>query len=354
MRSLSHFKAGLFAALVTGSLIASAQAPVAQPPGPAPGQPPGAAPGGPPPRAAADPRVQQRTYVFEDTKEQMPYAVFVSSKVSKDKKSPLIIALHGLGGDQNTMLRGAALDLAEEGGYILVGPMGYNSSGWYGAPSTMAGGTGGAGGGVGMGGPRGGPGGPGGPPGAARGPGPGGPGGPPGARGPGPGPGPGGPGGPPGAGRPIPTTLGTPNEVSQRSEKDVMTVLDMIRKEFNVDENRTYIMGHSMGGAGSIYLGVKHASIWAGIGAIAPAHAPAGIYAQNYDLTPAKHIPMIIVQGDMDPLVPVSGVRDWIEKMKELNITHQYIEVAGGDHGSVFSNVPDIFAFFARHSKVPR
>jgi predicted peptidase len=134
-----------------------------------------------------------------------------------------------------------------------------------------------------------------------------------------------------------------------------MTVLDMIQKEFNVDENRTYIMGHSMGGAGAIYLGVKHSSIWAGIGAIAPAHAPAGIVASNYDLAPAKNIPMIIVQGDMDPLVPIAGVRQWIDKMKELNITHQYIEIAGGDHGSVLTTgVPDVFAFFGKHSKGSR
>lgn len=361
-------KAGLFTVLITGSLIASAQvqaqAQVQQQPGP----PPAAAPAGPPgARAPMDPRVQQRTYTFADTNEVMPYAVFVSSKVSRDRKAPLIIALHGLGGDQNTMMRGAALQLAEEGGYILVGPMGYNSSGWYGAPSTMAGGTGGAGGGVGMGGPpRGGAGGPPGGPGAGAGRAGGPPGGGPAAGPPGgaPGaargaaPGAGGPGGPPGAARgagPSPTTLGTPNEVSQRSEKDVMTVLDMIRKEFNVDENRMYIMGHSMGGAGAIYLGVKHSSIWAGIGAIAPAHAPAGIYASNYDLTPAKNIPMIIVTGDMDPLVPFAGVRQWIDKMKELNITHQYIEVAGGDHGSVLTTgVPDIFAFFGKHSKGAR
>ena len=60
-----------------------------------------------------------------------------------------------------------------------------------------------------------------------------------------------------------------------------MNVLDMIRKEFNVDENRTYLMGHSMGGAGSIYLGVKYASIWAAIGAEAPATAPAGLNSQQ-------------------------------------------------------------------------
>ena len=318
-------RVGLVAALLSGSLIASAQVAAPQP-----GAPPAAAPNGVPlagpPRAPLDPRVQQRTYTFKDTNEVLPYAVFVSSKVTKDKKSPLIIALHGLGGDQNTMMRFGSVQAADEGGYILVAPMGYNSSGWYGAPAAMAAGTGGANGGVAMGGPpRGGAGGP--------------PGGPP-----------GGPGGP-GAARPIPTTLGVSNEVSQRSEKDVMTVLDMIRKEFNVDDKRIYIMGHSMGGAGAIFLGVKHASIWAGIGAIAPAHAPAGIFAQNYSLAPAKDIPMIIVQGDQDPLIPVAGVRQWIDQMKELQITYKYIERAGGDHGTVLNDVPEMIAFFSQYSK---
>ena len=321
-------RAGLLAALLGVSLIASAQQAVPQP-----GAPPVAAPNAaPPPRAPAplDPRVQQRTYTFADTNEVLPYAVFVSSKVTKDRKSPLIVALHGLGGDQNTMMRFGAVQAAEEGGYILVTPMGYNSSGWYGAPASMAAGTGGANGGVGMRGPP-----PGGPPGAGA---------PPGA-------GPGGPPRGPGADRPIPTTLGVPNEVSQRSEKDVMTVLDMIRKEFNVDDKRIYIMGHSMGGAGAIYLGVKHPSIWAGIGAIAPAHAPAGIFPQNYSLAPARDIPMIFVQGVKDPLIPVAGVRQWIDQMKELGITHQYIERAGGDHGSVLADVPLMIEFFSQHSR---
>jgi predicted peptidase len=134
-----------------------------------------------------------------------------------------------------------------------------------------------------------------------------------------------------------------------------MTVFEMIKKEFNVDENRTYLMGHSMGGAGTIYLGVKYASIWAAIGAEAPATAPAGINPTNYPLTPAKNVPMIIVQGDMDELVPVTGTRLWIDQMKELNMTYQYVEVPGGTHGSVLTTgAPDIFAFFAKHSKGTR
>ena len=300
-------------------------------------------------RGAIDPRVQQRTYKFSDT-EDLPYALFVSSRVSRDKKNPLIVSLHGLGGSQNTMMTRNALQFAEEGGYIYVGPMGYNSSGWYGTPSTMAG----AGGFGARGGAAGAPGG-----GRGAGPGAGGPGaaGPgaagPGAAGPGAGARGAGPGAGPGGGaRGASTVLGTPNATSQMSEKDVMNVLDMMRKEFNVDENRIYIMGHSMGGAGAMYLGVKHASIWAGIGAMAPATAPAGINPNNYPLDPAKNVPFVIVQGDQDTLVPVAGARLWIDKMKELNITHQYVEVAGGDHGSVLTTgMADIFGFFAKHSK---
>ena len=132
-------RTGLVTALAAGFLIASTQVQLAQQPAqqPAPAAAAAAGRGG---RGAIDPRVQQRTYLFTDTGEQLPYAVFVSSKVSKDKKNPLIVALHGLGGDQNTMMRANALQLAEEGGYIMVGPMGYNSGGWYGAPARYNGG----------------------------------------------------------------------------------------------------------------------------------------------------------------------------------------------------------------------
>lgn len=377
MTSLSARKAGLITVLMAGSLLALTQIQLAQQPGqqPTPGAAATAPRGGG--RGAVDPRVQQRTYTFKDTNEEMPYAVFVSSKVTKDKKAPLIVALHGLGGNQNTMMNAPALQAAEEGGYIILGVMGYNSSGWYGTPAGMAAGTGGAAGGVnGLGGRRGGPGG-----GAGRGAAPGGaPGGAPGA---GAGRGAGAPGagvgrgaavGPnvpcdpkvsaadrgvgaagAGGGRGASTTLGTPNETSKNSEKETMTVFEMIKKEFNIDENRIYLMGHSMGGAGTIYLGVKYASTWAAIGAEAPATAPAGINPTNYSLAPAKNVPMIIVQGDWDELVPVVGTRLWIDQAKELKMDYQYVEVACGTHGSVLTTgAPDIFAFFNKHTKASR
>ncbi len=62
-----------------------------------------------------------------------------------------------------------------------------------------------------------------------------------------------------------------PPNLRDLSEKDVMNVPDLVRKEFNMDPNRMYLMGHSMGGAGTLYIGSKYASNWAAIAAIAPA-----------------------------------------------------------------------------------
>jgi len=68
----------------------------------------------------------------------------------------------------------------------------------------------------------------------------------------------------PGAGR-APQTPEPPN-LAELSEKDVMNVLGIVRGEFDIDNNRTYLMGHSMGGAGALFLGPKYVDQWAAVG----------------------------------------------------------------------------------------
>ena len=60
-----------------------------------------------------------------------------------------------------------------------------------------------------------------------------------------------------------------PAKVSALSEIDTMNVLEMALKEFNVDENRIYLMGHSMGGMGAMYIGEKYAPMWAAVACLA-------------------------------------------------------------------------------------
>ena len=79
-------------------------------------------------------RIQKKTYEFKDAGKEMEYALFVPSKYEKEKKTPLVVALHGLGSNPQQIIRYPALtDQAQKHGYIVVAPMGYNSGGWYGA-----------------------------------------------------------------------------------------------------------------------------------------------------------------------------------------------------------------------------
>src|SRR5688572_30876487 len=108
------------------------------------------------------------------------------------------------------------------------------------------------------------------------------------------------------------------------------------------------LMGHSMGGAGTFHLAVKYSGNRAATAAIAP--AVFGVQPSSRSAIP--NMPMMVVHGDADTVVPVTGGRSWVEAMKEPKITHQYHEVAGGDHGNVISvGMPDIVAFFGTHSK---
>jgi predicted peptidase len=247
-----------------------------------------------------DARVQTRMYHFADTNEELPYSLYASSKVTKDKKAPLVVTLHGLGATQTIMMTTAAVDLAEEGGYILVSPLGYNTGGWYGSP--VLAGRGGRG-----------------------------------------------KGGAPGAAAPPPP----PANLGELSEKDVMNVIGMVRKEFNVDEKRMYLMGHSMGGAGTIYLGSKYASMWAAIGAEAPADFSMNNNRQEI-LQKMKdaNLPVMIVQGDMDEAVPVTNTRMWVDTMKEMKLNYEYVEQPGISHGPVIqTGLKPIYEFFSKHSK---
>ena len=85
------------------------------------------------PKKPAD-RIEKKTYNFKEAGKEMEYALFVPSTYDRAKKTPLVVALHGLGGNPQQMIRSRGLtDQAEKYGYIVVAPMGYNSSGWYGA-----------------------------------------------------------------------------------------------------------------------------------------------------------------------------------------------------------------------------
>lgn len=273
-------------------------------------------PGGPPPQilpegirggseVVPEPTVEIRKYVFRETGEELPYSVFVSSKIRKGQKAPLVIALRGFTGTTLTFVRGTAVDLAEAGGYILVGAIGYNNRAGFGVQS----------------GPR-----PGATPGAA-----------PAAATP--------------AARPQPPMVGGTKEtdpalVTQYSEKDVMNVLALVRKEFNIDDRRIYLMGHSQGGGGARHLAEKYPDTWAAVALLAPALFNVQVTAESR----ITKVPLLLAVGDKDSLIASS--RAFSEQLRGLGVGHEYIEKPGLDHGTIIMGaMPDVFRFFPKHVK---
>ncbi|CAN5875806.1 hypothetical protein BH23GEM9_BH23GEM9_07980 [soil metagenome] len=169
-------------------------------------------------------QIQSRTYVFEPTGETLPYALYVPRGYRPQHAAPLIVALHGLGSNPGQVIRYQGLtDLAEERGYIVVAPMGYNTRGWYGSrgPGRVAG---------------------------------------------------------------FGAAASDPENLGELSEQDVLNVLTLVRAEFDIDARRIYLFGHSMGGGGTLHFGMKYPDVWAALAPVAPAiySSPDGLAAMTH------------------------------------------------------------------------
>ena len=157
-------------------------------------------------------RVELETYEMPQAGgAQMEYRVYVPTRYDGRRATPLVIALHGLGsGTMYMMEYNNLVELAEDYGYIVATPMGFNERGWYGGR---------------------------------------------------------------GAGNEFNRRREDPgpDNLGELSELDVMNVLRFMKEEYNVDEGRIYLIGQSMGGGGTWHLGIKYPEVWAALAPMAPA-----------------------------------------------------------------------------------
>jgi poly(3-hydroxybutyrate) depolymerase len=163
------------------------------------------------PESPTHARIQSRSYYFGQAEMDMPYSVYVPTTYDATTPFPLIVLLHGLGSRADRVIRYEGLtELAEERGYIVVAPTGYNERGWYGSR-----GTGRA---------------------SNRG-----------------------------------DAANDPDDLGALSETDVMNVLDLTLLDFNIARDEIFLAGHSMGGGGTWHLAIKYPERWAALGPVAPA-----------------------------------------------------------------------------------
>ncbi|HEX4948195.1 MAG TPA: prolyl oligopeptidase family serine peptidase [Blastocatellia bacterium] len=208
-------------------------------------------------------------YRSDVDKTLQPYRVFVPSNYDPAKPTPMVVALHGMGGDENSYFtnydNGVIKREAEARGYLVVCPKG----------------------------------------------------------------------------------RGTASMYAGDAEKDVLDVIAAMKRDYNVDTDRVYLTGHSMGGYGTWSIAPKHPELFAAIAPIAGGGNPQA-------LSKIKHVPQIVVHGDKDPTVPVERSRVMVKAAQELGIKLKYIEVPGGNHSDiVVPNQKAIFDWFDAHKRQP-
>ena len=111
-----------------------------------------------------------------------------------------------------------------------------------------------------------------------------------------------------------------------KHESYLRAILREFKTKYNVDEERTYLMGHSMGGFGCFYHGTRMTDLFA---AISPwSGGPNSAVLSNLKLTP-----IYIIHGKRDAQVNVAGSREAARQLKQMGYNHVYVEMDIDGHG---------------------
>ncbi len=122
-------------------------------------------------------------------------------------------------------------------------------------------------------------------------------------------------------------------------EQDVYEMLDDLKQRFPIDADRIYLTGLSMGGGGTIWLGLTRPDTWAAIAPVCPAPPD-----ESSDLAGnALNLPVHLFVGDKDFLYQIA--QDWKKKFELNSKLFNYIEYPGINHNSWEYAYKDGFIF---------
>jgi len=136
------------------------------------------------------------------------------------------------------------------------------------------------------------------------------------------------------------------------SGKDVIECINHLKKLYNIDERNIILDGFSMGGYGAWRLGLIYPELFKAViirsGAVSP---PVDLKGMNIidllDEEKAKRLNLFIVHGDKDNAVPVENARMAVQKLEELGIEFNYLEVKDAAHGG-YNKWDEIFSWLKK------
>jgi predicted esterase len=136
--------------------------------------------------------------------------------------------------------------------------------------------------------------------------------------------------------------------------QDVIKLIRLLSKKYNVDENRIYIHGLSNGGFGT-YEVTKRAPWMFAAALPMSAISDASITLSTYTsvLNDVKHIPFWMFQGGIDTNPVPSKTRTTVKKLRDVGAIVRYNEYPNLGHGvwNTAYNEPDFFSWILQQNK---
>lgn len=116
------------------------------------------------------------------------------------------------------------------------------------------------------------------------------------------------------------------------------SILKELKQIYNIDDNRVTLSGVSDGGTGAYFFAFKQSTEWA---AFFPYIGHPGVL-RNPQSGPGYKLyfenlmsrPLYIVNGENDPLYPVSSIEPFIKILQEANIGHVFRAIEDGGHNT--------------------
>jgi predicted peptidase len=133
--------------------------------------------------------------------------------------------------------------------------------------------------------------------------------------------------------------------------EDVLQVIRAVQRDYKTDAARIYLTGHSMGGLGTWEVARAHPELFAAISSVAGAgNRRADDLAKL--LEAVKPLPILIVQGAKDGIVPPQASREMFAAAQKAGLKVKYLEIPEADHilivGQTFA---EVLNFFEKSSK---
>lgn len=136
-------------------------------------------------------------------------------------------------------------------------------------------------------------------------------------------------------------------------------ILEDVKRDYNVDENRVFVSGVSDGGTGAFYIALRDTTPYAGFlplnGYVLVLRNPALNIGGGLFLTNLRNKPLFLVNGGKDPLYPIDLVQPSIVFMHEAGVPITYKpQPQAGHDTSWWPTVRADFEEFTRtHPRLP-